>query len=180
MRATVRPEKLREAFGAKLSTAVFALHKLREADQQRLKQYPEPHSIVVEFLHASRGVFPIAETFDPPGFLAWVAQWKRKRLPKSEQLALWDEMHTARRFQEHGEGAGLIPFQIEVTQGDQIQRFHNATLLGTRLSENRSWKGGVRFEAYEDRPVSEVCAEYFGMCQQFVDDFLHDHAHLLP
>jgi hypothetical protein len=68
MRATVSPGKLRETFGAKLGTAAQALHKLREADKPRFTRYSERDNYYVEFLHASRGVVPIAETFAGAGF----------------------------------------------------------------------------------------------------------------
>lgn len=186
-RAKVRPEKLREALSAKQSDAVFKLHELREADKPEINRHWEPQSSAVSFVHAAHGVVPVAETFGdgnpilPGGFNAWHTRWKSTLSPP--ELELWKHMYDARRFQEHGEGAGFIPHQIEITQGDQIQRHHNVVLLGlaaTSRTENRSWKGGVRFEAYPNRPVSEVCAEYLALCQRFVADFLRDLAHLIP
>ena len=73
--------------------------------------------------------------------------------------------------------------ELREADGDQIQRHHSVVLLGLAAAsraENRSWKGGVRFEAYPNRPVSEVCADYLALSQRLVADFLHDHAHLIP
>jgi hypothetical protein len=33
----------------------------------------------------------------------------------------------------------------------------------------------VRFVAYPDTPVSEVCAQYLELCKRFVADFLAEH-----
>jgi hypothetical protein len=109
-------------------------------------------------------------------------KWEAARLSDPTRLALWREMHAARRFQEHGEGAGLIPHMIRITEGDIPTQPRNVAHLGLMASDfkSESFKGGVRFAAYPDRPVSEVCREYFDMCQLFVDDFLRDHAHMLP
>jgi hypothetical protein len=166
MAVTVRPEKLREALGAKLATAVQALYELREADKPMMNRIWEPQNVVVEFLHAAHGVYPIVKTFgeenlQPAGFRQWVDGWKSGLSATNRHL--WQQMNTERVAQEHGEGADLIPHQIEISQID-----------------NRSFKGGVRFAAYPDRPVSEVCAEYFDLCQRFGDDFRRDHAHLIP
>jgi hypothetical protein len=186
-RAQVRPEKLREALNAKVSDAIFKLHELREADKPEINRYWEPQSAAVSFVHAAHGVVPVAETFGdsnpvlPGGFNAWHIRWKLTLSPS--ELELWEHMYDARRFQEHGEGAGFIPYQIEITRGDQPQQTNNVVLLGLAASsrtKNRSWKGGVRHEAYPNRPVSEVCADYFALSQRFVADFLRDHAHLIP
>jgi hypothetical protein len=144
MAVSIRPEKLREALGAKLDTAVQALYKLREAEKPVLNQYWEPQTIVVEFLHAAHGVFPTIKTFgekNAAGFWKWLDGWKGEL--SSPDRDLWQQKNTERVAQEHGEGADLIPHQIEITQGDQIQRFHNAAVLGLATSriENRSWKG---------------------------------------
>jgi hypothetical protein len=142
----------------------------------------------VGFVRAAHGVIPVAETFSddnpvlPGQFKAWLARWKSSAQLTPSELQLWDHMYDARRFQEHGEGAGFIPYQIEITRWDQPKRHCNAELLNPSASSNidlRSWKGGVRFDVYPQRPVSEVCAEYLALCQRFVADFLRDHAHLI-
>ena len=182
-KAQVRPEKLKDALNAKVSDAVFSLHELREADKPEINRYWESQTSAVAFVHAAHGLVPVCETFGdnyplhPSGFKAWHTSWKAAL--SLGALQLWERMYDARRFQDHGEGAGFIPHRIEITRGDQIQGQHNAALLGLAASsgiDNRSWKGGVRHEAYPDRPVSEVCAEYLELCQRFVADFLRDHA----
>jgi hypothetical protein len=181
VRATVRPDKLKDALNVKLSDAVFKLHELREADKPEINRHWEPHSAAVAFINAAHGVVPVAETFGQShGFDKWRKAWEAALLPPEREL--WERMYDARRFQEHGEGAGFIPHQIEITRGDQIQRQHNVALLGLAAAQvdNRSWKGGVRHEAYPDRPVSEVCAVYLELCQRFVANFLRDHSHLIP
>jgi hypothetical protein len=185
MAVAVRPEKLRAALGAKLLSAVQALNDLREADKPEINRICEPHRQAAEFLHAARGVYPTIKTFgdenlQPAGFKKWVEEWENSRLSDSERK-MWQMMRTARIAQEHGDGA-LIPHQIEVTRGDQIQVWGNAALLGIppEQIDKRSFKSGVRLAAYPDRPASEVCAEYFELCQRFAEDFQRDHAYLIP
>jgi hypothetical protein len=181
MRATVRPEKLREALTAKLLAAAMALHKLRDADKLELNQHWDPQNIVVEFLNAARGVVPIAETFlgERP-FRRWNDAWEKARLPESDRSALWKQMWDSRRLQEHGEGAGLIHTQLLVDDRNLLQVNRSVVHLGMAPTKTEMFKGSVRFAAYPDRPVSEVCAEYLEMCQQFVDDFLREQAQLIP
>jgi hypothetical protein len=189
-KAQVRPEKLKEALNTKIAEAVFKLHELREADKPEMNRYLEPLGIAVAFVNAAHGVVPVAETFGdenpvlPGKFKAWHKRWKSSALLLPSELLLWEYMYDARRFQEHGEGAGFIAHQIEITRGDQIQHHHNVAMLALAASssghDNRSFKGGVRFEAYPSRPVSEVCADYLNLSQRFVRDFLRDHAHLIP
>jgi hypothetical protein len=186
MRAIVRPEKLKESLDAKMSEAVLKLHEIAQADKPELNRYNEPRSYAVAFVHAAYGVVPVAETFaegsalTAAGFKKWRGDWQAKLTPL--ELRLWEEMYDARRFQEHGEGDGLQPFMVEITRGDNPQMVRSSLVLGLDPSaiDSRSWKGGVRFTAYPDRPASEVCADYFLLARRFVDDFLRDHAHLLP
>jgi hypothetical protein len=44
---------------------------------------------------------------------------------------------------------------------------------------SESYKGGVRVQAYPDKPASEVCFVYWKLCNRFVQDFLRDHATLI-
>jgi hypothetical protein len=112
MTVAVRPQKLKEALNAKLGDAAQALFELREADKPEMNRY-WPSVVVVDFLHAARGVYPVLETFAKgtrlkvSGFEKWRNRWEGQ-LPLSD-LGLWRQMRTERVSQEHGEGAELIP-----------------------------------------------------------------------
>lgn len=71
---------------------------------------------------------------------------------------------------------------VPITQGDHTPWDYNVALLNLAATGYKpsAWKGGVRFKAYPNRAASEVCAEYKQLAQRFVDDFLRDHAHLIP
>jgi hypothetical protein len=182
MSATVSPQKLKEALQAKLGTARFAIHDLRESERPETNRHWRAHQYVVDFLHAARGVYPIVETFSknrlPQGFKAWVNDWELRKLCQSEQI-LWQQMRDERVSQEHGEGAGLIPVLIPIKSRDQSQNYRNAVLLGADITQNRQSKGSVRFVAYPNQLASEVCEEYLSLAQRFVNDFLSEHPHLL-
>jgi hypothetical protein len=179
---TVRPEKLREALSTKLDAATQDVVKLRIADQPDYNQYLEPGKIVKDFLLAARGVFPVIKTFGddnlkPQGFKRWCDAWENALGPTARDL--WQKMRDERTSQEHGEGADLIRDMIPITRGDQVQVFQNAVLLGVPPPPPPA-KAGVRFKAYPDRPVSEVCGDYLELSRRFADDFVRDHANLIP
>lgn len=176
MAAKVSAEKLENVLRAKLAAARVALHNLREAELPEMNRHWDPAQYIVNFLHAARGVCPVVETFIGQNpYRAWVAIWERSKLTPAER-ELWRRIREARVDQEHGEGAALIPFSIEVTRGNQIQAYRNAVLLGVDPTGNKCSKGGVRFSVYPDEPASHVCERYYALALRFVDDFLSDHA----
>jgi hypothetical protein len=182
---TVTPGRLKEALNAKLGDAAHALAELREADKPERNRYWNERSIVVDFLYAARGVFPVVKTFgednlQPAGFRQWCDAWEGA-LGRTE-LGLWRKMNDERISQEHGEGAELMPVMIPIAQVDVLPQDCNVALLGLAARGYRpaTSKGGVRFTAYPNRAVSEVCAEYKDLAQRFVDDFVRGHANLIP
>ena len=186
MAATVRPAKLRETLNAKLESATLKLAEIREADQPESNRYWEPGNIVTDFLHATRGVYPVLETFAKgtslkvPGFEKWRDRWEGQLT--ASDLKLWRQMRAERVSQEHGEGAELIRDMIPITRGHNTQQPANVLLLGLAAQgyKNEVSKGGVRFAAYPTRPVSDVCADYLELSNRFVNDFVRDHANLIP
>ncbi len=181
MSATVAPAKLKPAINAKLASAGQELYKLGESDKPQLNLFPDPEQYAIAFLHAARGVYPTIETFaeaqvGKAAFKSWIAGWEGARSPN--ELKLWLRMRTERIHQEHGEGARLLPHMIEVTNDRTITTYPAA--VGMIPHHNKSWKGVTRLAAYPNVPISEVCKDYLALCQRFVDDFLRDHARLIP
>lgn len=179
MSATVRPEKFREAVNAKLADAVQYVYELGQAEQPELNRYHDADNIIVNFLHAARGVYPVTETCAGMAFKSkwpWRDAWQA-RLTDAER-DLWRQMRTERVAQEHGEGVELISNWIPITRGSGAQDFTNYAVLGIPRPERGPAKGGFRFAAYPDRLASEVARDYLALCQRFVDDFERDHAHL--
>jgi len=180
--ATVRPAMLRDTLNSKLGDATLALLEIREAEQPVWNRHTEPGRSVNTFVHAARGVVPVARTFgqatmQPKCFEKWRKDWEA-RLTQPER-DLWLRMITERESLEHGEGVELIDVPIPILRGDQLQISHNHALLGTPPVPG-PFKGGVRFKEYPNKVASEVCAEHLGLARRFVDDFLHDHASLIP
>jgi len=81
---------------------------------------------------------------------------------------------------EHGDEAALINVFIPITL-DHSHIEHNVLVLRLAASgfKSSAAKGGIRFQAYADKPASEVCAAYLQLCRRFVDDFLRDHKGLI-
>jgi hypothetical protein len=183
--ATVRLKKLRETLNTKLGKADMLLWELREADKPRFPTQTrlwDPNVIVMDFLLAARGVYPVMETFakprlTPAGFKAWVKEWEKKRLSPGAERKLWRRMRIERVEQEHGEGVKLKQILIPITEGEVPGVTANVVVLGLKRADMGSGmsKGGVRFTAYPDTSVSVVCAQYLALCRRFVADFLQEH-----
>lgn len=174
---TVQPAELRPALQAKLSDATWQCHHMREQEQPRLTTHLDLHSIVAHFLPAARGVWPTAQTFakgQGVDFNAWYQNWLNRLT--ADECDSRRQLRADRVAQEHGAGADLISYEIDVT-GDPSIILHQGI---PGVERPRSTKGGVRFAAYPNRPASAVMAEWLALAQRFVADFVRDHAHLLP
>lgn len=184
IKATVRPEKLREALKEKTLHAALHLVDLSKGDLPEFNGV-EPKRFATGFVSSAHGVWPVAQTFyenyRAGKFDLWHERWKATSRDSPSELELfgpplshterklWEYIHDARRFDEHGDGPEWIWIDIPITQG-----------LGFTPGNGQSSKGGVRLKAYAEIPVSTVCAEYLALCGRFVDAFLRDNAHLIP
>jgi len=85
-------------------------------------------------------------------------------------------MQEQRDWDEHGDGAELVPYAIPI----QFDHQHfNGVVLGLGPEAHlKGTKGSVRFGRYRERPAGEVCAAYLALCQRFVDDYLREPAHV--
>jgi hypothetical protein len=177
MSATVRPEKLREALYAKLGVAGESLYEIRQSERAEINRFNDARRYIGDFLHAARGVYPVAETFlKPAKFKKWFEPWEKNRLSDSER-ALWGKIRIERVSQEHGEGVGLIAVSIPIPRAAMSPSVPNVAhlhLAATGYQGGESSKGGERFRAYPDKPASEVCAEYLKLANRFVEDFLRE------
>lgn len=180
MRVTVDPAKVREALSRKLGSAGENVGLLRQSELPEMNGHWKPAKYAIAVLHAARGVYPTAERFaegrlDMPG---WYREW-RAAIGVND-CALWDQLRDDRAAQEHGDGAEFVRVEIPVTRGPGMpEMFRNNALYGGGAQPSAS-KGGIRFAAYPDRPASEVAADYLRVAQRFVDDFLREHARLIP
>lgn len=137
------------------------------------------HGLVMDFLRPARGVYPVAKTFhqgwvEGEEFDSWVSSWEQTLKP--EELTLWHYMQDQRDWDEHGDGAELVPYAIPI-QFDH-QHFNGVVLGLDPEAQLKGTKGSVRFGRYRDRPAGEVCAAYLALCQNFVDDYLREPAHV--
>jgi hypothetical protein len=136
------------------------------------------HAIVIHLLKAARGVYPVGKTFHNDwlqlrNFDAWVNGWEQNLA--ADELALWRYMQEQRHWDEHGDGADLVPHTIPVEIDDQ---FVSGALLGLGTdAQPRASKGSVRFGKCRNRKLSDVCQDYLTLCQRFVTDFLADPVH---
>jgi hypothetical protein len=183
--ATVKtPQSMRAAVGAKLARAADCVHDMRQAELPEVNQHRDPGQSFVDFLHSARGVVPVIETFadarqQPGDFGRWRGEWEARL--SAEGRRLWVTMRDARVKQEHGDGAGLAPFSMEVAR-HMPQEAHEIAILAVRPGEwmrrGTRWKGGLRFAPYAERPMSEVCDAYLALCRRFAADFERENQHL--
>jgi hypothetical protein len=173
----VAPSKFVNALNTKLSAARWKVLDLQQAEQPRVDGTSH-HDLVIHFLKAARGVYPVVKTFhnvwlQGHSFDAWLTAWEQSLTPAD--LALWHYMQDQRDWDEHGDGADLVPHRIEVMIDSQPM---NAVLLGLGPdAQPKSGKGSVRFGKYPNRLTSQVCAEYLTLCQRFVDDYVREPVH---
>jgi hypothetical protein len=156
--------------------ALSKLHGLRKAEQPQFTPNLDPWALVAEFLSSARGVYPTAKTYcdglQPPApgrFTRWRDTWEGQ-LSRAD-LDLWRRMEDERHRHEHGDGAALITVDIPVP----MEFTHpNPIVLGLSAAEANppSYKNGVRFKGYPERPASEVCEQYLALCRRFVEDLL--------
>jgi len=176
--ATVAPSKLVNALDTKLSAARRKVLDLQRAEEPRVDGISH-HDLVIHFLKAARGVYPVVKTFHDAwlqghSFEAWLTSWEQGLIPAD--LALWQYMQDQRDRDEHGDGADLVSVDIPVMLDHQQP--YNAALYGVGPEgQPKASKGSVRFGKYPHRRVSEVCAEYLTLCQRFMDDYLREPVH---
>jgi hypothetical protein len=133
---TVRPDELRPALKAKLTDATWQWHHMREQEQPRLTTNLNPRDIVAHFLPAARGVWPTAFEFakgQQVNFGKWYQDWRDSITPV--QRDSWDQLRADRVDQEHGAGADLISYEIDITGDPSITVYHGIPgALGSRYS----------------------------------------------
>ena len=175
-------QQLLEAIQAKRSTAVWALHALRQMEQPTTFSGENPRDELVAFLEAARGIFLTIQTFATPllpnrGFMAWAETWENNL--ETIDRALWDLITDQRDAQTHGPGPDLIGIDIPLNT-PAIQEFSNIALLGIPPEDRpRSSKSGIRFAAHPTRLASDVCEGYLKLTERFEADFRQAHAAIL-
>ena len=131
---------------------------------------------------AANGVFPTAQAFIEQHGLdfnnGWYKDWRENVLTPTNR-ALWAQLRDERHDYEHGPGADLIAYSIDVER-DSSTAAHASYSSPAGGGGSRCRKGGVRFAAYPDQKASEVRAEWLRLAQKFRDAFIKDHARLLP
>jgi len=178
--ATVTPSRVVGALHAKLSAAQWALFQLQQAEQPTLSASTSHHSLVIQFLRPARGVYPVAKTFHQgwvqgEEFVSWAGTWQRTLTPA--ELTLWHYMQDQRDWDEHGDGADLMPVSGPVMHVYQMP--YNAALYGVGPEgQPLASKGSVRFRRYPDVPAGSVCGDYMALCRRFVDDYLSNPVHV--
>lgn len=179
--ARIRPEALQYVLLERLNRGMRLRVKLWEAEQPRITFDLDSTEIIGHFLIAVRSVYAKAETFyegqtdDRFRSSAWYKGWLAGLTP--DQDAIWRRLREERAAEEHGEGAALIQFNVDVSADPSITLYMQP-IAGAEQS--KVWKPVARFAADPNRPTNEVCAEYLGICQLFVHDFLRDHGRLPP
>ena len=179
-RATVSAQELPGAVQAKFGAAVSALRDMRDAESPRMLGGRNPGDSVTAFLESARGVYYTVETFGQAalteaGFAEWFGDWTSDL--RRVEHKLWDFMARQRSNQIHGAGLDVVAVEIPLDSMDQWSG--NSSALFGHSTRGTASKGGIRFRAYRDRPVSDVCAEYLPLMQRFYDDFRTDHTALL-
>jgi hypothetical protein len=171
-RATVRPEKWRDAVNRKLGDAHHHWFELFQTELPEWNRYREAGTYLRHLVGAARGVFQVTHTLvGNPRAWPWYDTWLQRLT--SDESGLWRTMTELRGAEEHGEGADLVTHEVLVTRGLEGQQYYaNYTLLRT-LPEAASGisKFTVRFKDYPARPASEVAREYIELCNRFADDF---------
>lgn len=168
-------EQLPGAVSAKLSRAGQALYELVEMEKPVMSRGQVPRDQVNEFLDPARGVFLTVQThalerLGKAAFWKWLESWEGALSPSD--LDLWHRLTDERDAEQHGAGADLIDVAIELAR-DYGMATANVVIFGTgnALPVRPPSKGGVRFAAYPDRPLSEICREYLALVQRFYQDF---------
>jgi hypothetical protein len=162
------PTDVRPALQAKLAEVISCAQELRDVEQPRLTPRMDGWEIVAKLLAAARAIYHMAETFveGRPGtnFDAWYAAWLARLTGLEREL--WQQMRDAGDEQLHGECAELFTVKVTIPLEPAAEMFHGVP--GVARSE--SYKPVPRFRRYPRRPASDVCAEYFAVCQRFVDE----------
>jgi hypothetical protein len=173
--ANVSRSALASTLDSKLSSATLKLYDLRLGDSEHHPASINSSDDVQSMLSDCRATFLTAKTFGdghyPPRDVAhWLQDWERKL--DSAERDLWDRMTDERDAYHHGEGPSLIGHWVPTPSMGQPQPSYIALGVDTRDLPPPS-KGGVRFAAYPDTPVSQICALYLELSYRFVRDFKH-------
>jgi hypothetical protein len=165
---SLTPTDTRPALQAKLAEAISCVQELRDFEQPRLTPRMDGWEIVAKLLGAARAVYQVAETFveGRPGtdFAAWYAAWLGRLTGLEREL--WQQMRDAGDERLHGECAELFAVKVTIPWEPAAETFHGVP----GVARPESYKPVPRFRRYPGRPASDVCAEYFALCQRFVNE----------
>jgi hypothetical protein len=162
------PTDARPAFQAKLAEVTSCVRELRDVEQPRLTPRMDGWEIVARLLATARAIYQMAETLveSRPGtdfdalYGAWLASLTEP------QRELWQQMRAAGGEQLHGESAELFAVKVTIPWEPAAETFHGVP----GVARPESYKPVPRFRRYPGRPASDVCADYFALCQLFVDE----------
>src|ERR1700729_2038222 len=116
--ATVPPTALLPALFGKLDDAGRQIHYMRELELPNVLGSPwQPRDVAAHFVVAARGVYSTAETFakgQAINFITWHRMWSKRKMTNRER-DLWRKLRQCRIEHEHGAGAGLIPYSVDIS-----------------------------------------------------------------
>jgi len=165
---SLTPTDVLPALQANLAEVLSCVRELRDVEQPRLTPRMDGWKIVAKLLAAARAIRQMAKTLVESRPETDFDTWYAASLASLTELQreLWQQMRDAVGEQLQGECAELFAVKVTIPWEPAAEAFHGVP--GAARPE--SYKPLPRFRRYPGRPASDVCADYFALCQRFVDE----------